>query len=67
MDALLQGGPMLWTSHLGLIGGGEVLNLSLKDSCGMVFSQARQASIFWTDIVWTSHLGLIGGEGGSFK
>ena len=38
MDALLEGGTMLWTNHLGFIGG-EVLNLSCKVYGGTLFSQ----------------------------
>ena len=66
MDALLQGGTMLWTSHLGLIGGGKCSTYHWKILVEW-YSRKHVKKVYWgTDIVWTSHLGLIGGEGSTY-
>ena len=66
MDALLKGGTMLWTSHLGLIGGGKCSTYHWKILLEW-YSLKHVKKVYWgTDIVWTSHLGLIGGEGSTF-
>ena len=65
MDALLEGGTMLWTCHLGFIGGGKCSTYHWR-FMGECYVFKRVLKVYWRrDIVWTSHLEFMGG--GSFQ
>ena len=60
MDALLEGGTMLWTRHLGFIGGGSDQR-NIEGFWGECYSLNYVLKVYWgRDIVWTRHLGLMG-------
>ena len=57
MDALLEGGTMLWTSHLGY-------HWMFLGECYFLYKVKK---VYWgRDMVWTSHLRFIW-RGGSFQ